>query len=94
MLIRSQDKEKIINLSNIGYVEIEPNFYEGERYYINTNFPEIKIAEYSSKEKAIKVLGMIENFYSNLQYTRFAGSDYSEFFNVIFQMPQDEEVGV
>lgn len=54
MLIGSQDKEKIINLSNIGYVEIEPNFYEGERYYINTNFPERKIAEYSSEEKAIE----------------------------------------
>ena len=104
MLIRSQDKKSLCNY-NSGIVtcfekydyevinnSMVPTKIEGYNIFFSNNGNEILLGFYSTKEKAIKVLDMIESFYSNLQYTRFAGSDYSEFFDVIFQMPQDEDV--
>lgn len=100
MLIRSQDKKILCPLNAMcvhplirndkiyGRViaKYEIHICIGGEYGI--------IAKYSTEEKAVKVLDMIENFYSNLQYTRFAGSSYEEFLSVIFQMPQDEDVKV
>ncbi len=93
MLIRSQDKKAIIAMENSCCIFIRP-FGDG-KYFVDANFAGkrgVTLAIYSTEEKAIKVLDMIENFYSNLQYTRFVGSDYAEFFDIIFQMPQDDEV--
>ena len=64
MLIRSQGKEKIINLQETSCIEIDS---EGERYLITVIFPGRTgrtIAIYSTEEKAIKVLDMIEDAYN------------------------------
>ena len=62
--------------------------------FIVVHGEEVDIAVYSTEEKAIKVLDMIENFYSSFKFCEIGESDLTEFYNVIFQMPQDSEVQV
>lgn len=96
MLIRSQDKNCLTNMAQVTDIYCYES-RNGECRNITAILASgetTHLGMYSTEEKAIKVLDMIQNFYSNLQYTIFAGSDYSEFFDVIFQMPQDEEVEV
>lgn len=75
MIIRSQDKCKIIPLNQPVYIETVSYKWKvsTERYFLG---------EYSTEEKAIKVLDMIEDSYRNMAFTD----------GVVFQMPQDSEV--
>ena len=86
MLIRSQDKKLITNCLELkivaGIKEGEDICTSGGRF----------LGHYSTEEKAIKVLDMIQNFYSNFKFCEIWGSDITEFYNAIFEMPQDEEV--
>lgn len=93
MLIRSQNKEMLINSNNIRIIndsrsyDIICDFYDGDYYYLG---------EYSTKEKAMKVMDMIQNAITG---TRFEFTDIVrdcdlagiEIHNV-FNMPKDEEV--
>lgn len=93
MFIRSQNKEILINANSFRIIEdfnsycIVYDFYDGELYYLG---------EYSTKEKAMKVMGMIQNAITG---TRFEFTDIVrdcdlagiEIHNV-FNMPKDEEV--
>ena len=88
MLIRSQDKKSITNCLELKIVD---GIIEGED--ICTSGGKF-LGHYSTEEKAIKVLDMIQNFYSNFKFTEIWGSDVTEFYNVIFVMPQDDEVKV
>lgn len=80
MWIRSQDKLLLTNVDTSNGIMI--NEYPDECLisleYANTSF---KLGEYSSKEKALKVLNDIQEFNE---------CTYSE----MFQMPQDDEVGL
>lgn len=80
MWIRSQDKLLLTNADTSNGIMI--NEYPDECLisleYANTSF---KLGEYSSKEKALKVLNDIQEFNE---------CTYSE----MFQMPQDDEVDV
>lgn len=80
MWIRSQDKMLLTNVDTSNGIMI--NEYPDECLisleYANTSF---KLGEYSSKEKALKVLNDIQEFNE---------CTYSE----MFQMPQDLEVEV
>lgn len=77
MWIRSQDKLLLTNFDTSNGIMI--NEYPDECLisleYANTSF---KLGEYSSKEKALKVLNDIQEFNE---------CTYSE----MFQMPQDED---
>lgn len=93
MLVRSQNKEMLINANNIRIIsdsrsyDIICDFYDGNYYYLG---------EYSTKEKAMKVMDMIQNAITG---TRFKFTDIVrdcdlagiEIHNV-FNMPKDEEV--
>ena len=93
MWLRSQNKEMLINANNIRIIsdshsyDIICDFYDGEYYYLG---------EYSTKEKALKVMNMIQNAITG---TRFEFTDIVrdcdlagiEIHNV-FNMPKDEEV--
>ena len=93
MWIRSQNKKVLINANNIRIIsdsrsyDIICDFYDGEYYYLG---------EYSTKEKALKVMDMIQNAITG---TRFEFTDIVrdcdlagiEIHNV-FNMPKDEEV--
>ena len=93
MWVRSQNKEILINANSFRIIEefnsycIVYDFYDGELYYLG---------EYSTKEKAMKVMDMIQNAITG---TRFEFTDIVrdcdlagiEIHNV-FNMPQDSEV--
>ena len=94
MWIRSQNKEVLINANGVRIVYedtycIVCDYYDGELYYLG---------EYSTKEKALKVMDMIQNAITG---TRFEFTDIVrdcdlagiEIHNV-FNMPQDSEVEV
>ena len=93
MWIRSQNKKVLINANNIRIIsdsrsyDIICDFYDGEYYYLG---------EYSTKEKALKVMDMIQNAITG---TRFEFTDIVrdcdlagiEIHNV-FNMPKDGDV--
>ena len=81
MLIRSQDKLKLVELPNI-VISIERGaiFNKEAPYLIHAS--NNVLGYYSSKEKAMKVLDMIEKEYIN---ETFYG-------NIVFYMPEDSEV--
>lgn len=87
MLIRSQDKLELIELNN---VRIKINKYmtygENSHSYCNVECNLGVLGKYSTKEKAIKVLDMIEEAYLD------ANDDYVH--NIVFHMPEDSEVDV
>lgn len=73
MLIRSQAKDA---LSNVDCVDTICICEEGERLFISSfsgpELTECKLGEYSTEEKAIKVLDMIQRKYQDEQYMRVA----------------------
>jgi len=88
MLIRSQDKRKIVNIDNVDSVAAE--YGEIKAYNGNTE-TRIIIGDYSKREKAIKVLDMICEHYQYLQKCKYGLIGIQEI-NFVFQMPQESEV--
>lgn len=89
MLIRSQDKESVVNFDNVYalYLAVKrercvvKEQYETEIMCSNgSQNTEGKLGVYSSKEKAKKVLDMI--------------CDHNFWYQGTFQMPQDDEVTI
>lgn len=82
MIIRSQDKTKIINFNTTCEI-----YKQGFEIWLNTYNGISKIGMYSTEEKAIKVLDMIQSAYVelNLNYPQYVANGY-------FEMPQDSEV--
>lgn len=97
MLIRSQDKKTIVNMSNIDTIEV---YGCQMRYYCGGIDTVGLLGQYSTEEKAIKVLDMIQEQYGKHIYGQggqMATADcYVPPFAFIppkvFQMPQDSEV--
>ena len=92
MLIRSQDKKVIAVLENCDSIVIcKPQ----DIYHICTfngvEESRTSIGIYSTEEKAIKALDMIQNSYQYCEECKYigAGARQPEF---AFQMPQDSEV--
>lgn len=80
MFIRSQNRDVLVNVNDICFNKLNIHseiIYQfrcygyGEDYYI--------LGEYSTEQKALKVMDMIE------KVSMYSG-------NTLFQMPQDEEV--
>lgn len=99
MLIRSQNREVLINLNSMAGTEIA----EGPIKTIITSYItgcSYLLGEYSDKAKAMKVLDMIQEAYSEYQIMlNFSVSYLHEFKEktdgfAIFQMPEDSEVEV
>ena len=86
MLIRSQDKKSFTTNLDLSVMEIAKRheIVDGKR---NT------VAIYSTEEKAIKVLDMIqEKFQEPIYQNDIVGNEIAIYKNVVFQMPKDEEV--
>lgn len=79
MLIRSQDKTKIINIKNVSVIDF---FSMNGVFAISVEALDTScsIAEYSTKAKALKVLDMIQEAYVNG--------------HIDYQMPEDSEVEI
>jgi hypothetical protein len=93
MLIRTQDKKSILNLDNIMgiYTNIEnPTRAIKEEYETNIEYY-FKgagiLGTYSSEKKALKVLDMIQDTYTE-------GNEWLRAAGKVFVMPADEEVNV
>ena len=83
--IRSQDKETLVNVNNslcIDYTEFDMT-KENQLKAIYGD--DVKLGTYSSEEKALNVLDMIETHLEDLEYKIHNRE-------VVFQMPQDDEV--
>ena len=93
MLIRSQDKSRLLSLNNTR----ELRFWECAQGFNITDCV-CPIGHYSTREKAMKVLDMIQDAYSEYQIMlNFSVSYLHEFKEktdgfAIFQMPEDSEV--
>lgn len=96
MLIRSQDKEVLVAFENLLNIEVSGGV-------ISTrvdNGWSCLLGEYSAKAKALKVLDMIQEAYSEYQIMlNFSVSYLHEFKEktdgfAIFQMPEDSKVEV
>ena len=98
MLIRSQDKEILINFNNSPTIKIMGT--KGDVIIICSldTYETFAIGNYSTKAKAMKVLDMIQEAYSEYQIMlNFSVSYLHEFKEktdgfAIFQMPEDSEV--
>ena len=87
MIIRSQGKKTIINFENV--LEVICN--KANEIIIRRSVDDCQevIGTYSTEEKAVKVLDMIQNAYCNAN-CYFCSNGYVQ--NVVFNMPQDSEV--
>lgn len=99
MLIRSQDKKQLHPLNSMAIVpkhkrELNSKkFIEGYQIVIFMGSDgDAIIGTYSTEEKAIKVLDMIQKYYGD--YIKATGNIFFNAFNFpkVFQMPQDSEV--
>lgn len=99
MLIRSQDKRILINMNNVSSIEVGDNELrifadDGETIY--------DLGSYSTKEKAMKVLDMIQEAYANVELIPMAVQNIGKMFQkaigkaimnkMIFQMPEEGSV--
>lgn len=86
MWIRSQDRAKLIDAN-----EIHIELWADERsYVISDNFV---VASYSSEEKALKVMDMIEDAILKCEAMRTGYAEY-DFGKFVFDMPSDDDVEV
>lgn len=85
-MIRSQDKSILVNMDNVSSIVIDKRVKGSIKIFEGGADPTgYEIARYSTDEKAMKVLDMIQAKY-NLSKT-FGGS-------CVIEMPADEDVGV
>lgn len=121
MWIRSQDKTKLVDVKNVMITEIDyamkvlQNYIfvtdqdknDKQTYYITTftDINESTLGEYSTKEKALKVLDLIQKYIGGMQEQKIIKeaddyysitSKYDIPFNYckdgIFQMPEDNKI--
>lgn len=89
MLIRSQDKRMIVNFDNICTISAFPE-KDSVDIYVEDGTGSLMVGRYSVKEKAMKVLDMIQEAYCDFMAVRngdmWCGKDS------VFQMPEDSEV--
>lgn len=91
MLIRSQSGYCLINVDKVTSIMIIPLKSKSCDIVIEDN---IYMGVYSSNEKALKVLDMIEKQYisCNGEYRNQYVGSYGYIKNKVFKMPQDDEV--
>lgn len=89
MWIRSQDKKQLVNANDL-YIATR-----AKGYCISTG-KGVDLGTYSSEDKAIKVLDMIQDFeirhQANLLLAIYREPNGNAEENMVFQMPQDSEV--
>jgi len=89
MLIRSQDRKKIYNTDTMSSIWINRNCIYISACGDDTDL----LGSYSTEEKALKVLDMIEERTNEPIYINDeGGGEYAKYFHSSFHMPQDDEV--
>ena len=91
MLIRSQNKELLVNFNVSAGIEIE----ERNTKTVVTSYItgcSYLLGEYSTKEKSLKVLDMVQDAYERYEYEKVFKTGLTLF--ETFQMPEDGSVEV
>lgn len=91
MLIRSQDKRMIVNFDNICTVSAFPE-KDSEDIYVEDGTGSLMVGRYSTKEKSMKVLDMIQEAYC--KFISVKNDDTWDGKESVFYMPEDSEVKV
>lgn len=91
MIIRSQDKKNIVNFNNIKNIKVQGWENIFDICVAEYNFFE-KIGTYSTEEKAMKVLDMIQDAYCRMEDVKCHAVTPTKEDSFCFQMPQDSEV--
>lgn len=91
MLIRSQDKRMIVNFENICTVSAFPE-KDSEDIYVEDGTGSLMVGRYSAKEKAMKVLDMIQEAYCKFMSVK--NDDAWSGKESVFYMPEDSEVEI
>lgn len=73
MLIRSQDKRMIVNFENICTISAFPE-KDSEDIYVEDGTGSLMVGRYSTKEKAMKVLDMIQDAYMEYKSGEIVGN--------------------
>ena len=100
MIIRSQDKKRIINFNQVSDLVISKNRVDEYEilvcypYFAESDCGYSAIATYSTEEKAIKVLDMIQEAYSRMEDIKCGVVQAQRHDSFCFDMPSDEEVEV
>lgn len=81
MWIRSQDKEKLLNTNSVFAYDNNIKCIMDKMFFL--------LGTYSTKEKALKVLDMIQHFINDLEYHKILGLSLCHY---VFEMPHDSEV--
>ena len=87
MLIRSQDNKKLINLNSVKSISIT-KYDKTIEIWCDGSF----LAEYSTEDKAIKVLDMIEKKYMEYSCISSISTGVHSVYTIpkVFQMPADD----
>lgn len=98
MLIRSQNKKQLVNFDNYNGIAIayqsECDFSVCAVYEMpSQEVAQVYLGNYSTEEKAMKVLDMIQNSYQYCEECKYIGIGTKQP-KFVFQMPTDEEVEV
>lgn len=96
MLIRSQDKKTLTKFESVSISNKYKRNAKGDRdiigYKVFASYgdtTDFVVGEYSTEEKAVKVLDMIMKHYDKVMDARHWNDEYQENY---FIMPSDEEV--
>lgn len=89
MLIRSQDKRMIVNFDNICTVSAFPE-KDSEDVYVEDGTGSLMVGRYSTKEKAMKVLDMIQKRYKEYETEKIYKDGVFKIGT--FQMPEEGSV--
>ena len=89
MIIRSQKKHMLINMDMVNAVSLGGLNCNKVLAVMGDDLP--TTAEYTTKEKALKALDMIQNSYQYAEECKYTGVGASQP-EFVFQMPQDSEV--
>lgn len=92
MLIRSQDKTKLVNMDNSVLIDFIKRQTGTIILYANTEKNCWDIGTYSTEEKTIKVLDMIQKHHEQIKESEFLGCENAHYVERTLQMPQDSEV--
>lgn len=93
MWVRSQDKLRLLNLNGFNYLNknnghkilgFDTSSDNDDMYWL--------LGEYSTKEKAIKALDMLQKKIIEIDKNKFLGMTEAIYKNIVFEMPQDDEV--
>ena len=89
MLIKSQDKRMIVNFENICTVSAFPE-KDSEDIYVEDGTGSLMVGRYSTKAKAMKVLGMIQEAYVDAELTKMTIPEIGKAFKEVPNTKENE----